>query len=46
MADLKSDLLAKYNGTVRRLKPSKIKIEGAWELRKGRGRTMLRPGVA
>ncbi len=34
---IKSNLLVKYNGTVRRLKPSQIKIEGAWESKKGRG---------
>ncbi len=31
-----SNPLVKYNGTVRRLKPCKIKIEGAWEARKRR----------
>ncbi len=28
--------MVKYNGIARRLKPCKIKIEGTWELRKGR----------
>ncbi len=36
MKEFKSNLSVKYNGTVRRLKPFKIKIEGAWESRKER----------
>ncbi len=40
---LKSNLLVKYNG---RLKPCKIKIEGAWQSRKGTGKAMPSPGVA
>ncbi len=33
---LKSNLMVKHNSTVGRLKPCKLKIEGAWESRKGR----------
>ncbi len=33
---IKSNLLVKYNGTVGRLKPCRIRIEGAWEQRKER----------
>ncbi len=33
---LKLNLLVNYNGTVRHLKACKIRIEGAWESRKGR----------
>ncbi len=36
VVDIKSNLVVKYNGMVGRLKPCRIKIEGAWESRKGR----------
>ncbi len=33
---IKSNILVKHYGTVGRLKPCKIKVEGAWESGKGR----------
>ncbi len=45
-AQIKSNILVKHNGTVGRLKPCKIRVEGAWKSGKGRGRTMLNPAVA
>ncbi len=33
---IKSNILVKHNGTVERLKPCKIRVEGAWKSGKGR----------